>query len=177
MRSVALLVGIMAGLILGAVRITNAGAVAPAILLAIGGAVVLTLGLAIRRRNGFLRTLGGLDDDIRRRGLVGRATVITARSTGRAEPGRHEFDLRLEVLLPRRRRFETEVRAWVPDSFRDRMRPGQPIPVAADSADPGHVVPTFDFDEFVSIAGLGPFAGGPGGPLKPPSPPGPEDDR
>jgi hypothetical protein len=39
------------------------------------------------------------------------------------------------------------------------------------------VVRAFDVDELVSVAGLGPFAGGRGGPLSPPLPPGPEGDR
>jgi hypothetical protein len=177
MRSVALLVGIAAGLIIGLIRISTTGGVPPATLLAIGLAVVLTIGLAIRRRNSASGALGGVDDDIRSRGLIGRATVITARPTGRVDGDRHEFDLHLEVQLPRRRRFETDVRSLVPDSFADRLRPGVLIAVAADPAEPGHVVPAFDIDELVSIAGLGPFAGGPGGPLNPPSPPGPEDDR
>jgi hypothetical protein len=176
-RSVALLVGIAAGLIIGLVRISTAGGVPPATLLAIGVAVVLTIGLAIRRRNGASGADGVGDDDIRRRGLIGRATVLSARPTGHVDGNRHEFDLHLEVQLPRRRRFETDVRSMVPDSWSDRVQPGGLIAVAADPAEPAHVVPAFDVDELVSIAGLGPFAGGPGGPLNPPSPPGPEGDR
>jgi hypothetical protein len=176
-RSVALLVGITAGLILGALRILGPGSVTPAILVAIGAALALTLIVAIRRRDAGPRALATADDDLRRRGLIGRATVLSARATGHAEGDRHEYDLRLEVQLPRRRRFETDVRALVPDAVRDRMQPGFAIAVAADPAEPGHVVPAFDVDELVSIAGLGPFAGGPGGPLSPPSPPGPGSDR
>lgn len=140
-------------------------------------AVGLTISLALRKRMAARGSGGGADDGIGRRGIIGRATLISARPTGRADAGRHEYDLRLEVLLPRRRRFDTEVRSWVPDSFRERLRPGQAIAVAADPAEPGHVLPAFDMDELVSIAGLGPFAGGPGGPFNPPTPPGSEGDR
>lgn len=179
MRSLALLVGVTAGLIIGGIRLATTGNATPAILLAIGLAVVLTVGLAIRRRNGAMGRRD-LDGDVRRRGLIGRATVISARPTGRVDGDRHEFDLHLEVQLPRRQRFETDVRSLVPDSFADRLRPGALIAVAADPAEPNHVVPAYDIDELVSIAGLGPFAGGPGGPggpLTPPSPPGLEGDR
>lgn len=177
MRTAVLLIGIAAGLILGFIRLADAGALNPTAVLSVVVAIGLTISLAFRQRVGARGTGGGADDDIRRRGIVGRATLISARATGRAEPGRHEYDLRLEVQLPRRQRFDTEVRTWVPDSFRERLRPGQPIAVAADPTEPGHVVPAFDVDELVSIAGLGRFAGGPGGPRTPPTPPGPEDDR
>ena len=177
MRSVALLVGICAGLLIGLARLATSGSVTPWIVLAVVAAVALTVGLAIRQRATAVRARDAGEDDLPRRGLIGRATVLSARPTGHVVGDRHEYDLHLEVQLPRRRRFETDVRSLVPDSYRDRMKPGLAIAVAADPAEPGHVVPAFDVDELVSIAGLGPFAGGPGGPLSPPSPPGPGDDR
>jgi hypothetical protein len=177
MRSVALLVGIAAGLLIGLARLATNGSVTPWIVLAVVAAVVLTAGLAIRQRAAAVRSRAAGDDELSRRGLIGRATVLDARPTGHVAGDRHEYDLRLEVQLPRRRRFETDVRTLVPDSARERLRPGLAIVVAADPAEPGHVVPAFNVDELVSIAGLGPFAGGPGGPLSPPSPPGPAADR
>lgn len=167
MRSLALLVGIIAGVIFGVARIATSGALPPDALIVIGLGLGLTIGLAVRQRSGGRPPVdgtGGADDDIRKRGLIGRATVIAARPTGHVEGDRREFDLHLEVQLPRRRRFETDVRTLVPDSWADRIRPGGLIAVAADPAQPGHVVPAFDVDELVSIAGLGPFAGGRGGP-------------
>jgi len=176
-RSVALLVGICAGLLIGVARLATSGSVTPWIVLAVAAAVALTAGLAVRQRVAAVRARDAAKNDLPRRGLIGRATVLSARPTGHVAGDRHEYDLHLEVQLPRRRRFETDVRSLVPDSYRDRMRPGLAIAIAADPAEPGHVVPAFDVDELVSIAGLGPFAGGPGGPLSPPSPPEPGDDR
>lgn len=164
MRSLALLVGIAAGLLIGAVRVATSGAVTPPMVVAIGLALALTIGLAVWRQRATRRLSGESDDDIRRRGLIGRATVVSARPTGHVVGDRHEFDLHLEVQLPRRRRFETDFRALVPNSWSTRVQPGGLIAVAADPSEPGHVVPVFDLDELVSIAGLGPFAGGPGGP-------------
>lgn len=177
MRTAVLLVGIAAGLILGFIRLANVGALSPTVVVSVVLAIGLTVSLALRQRMAATGTGSGADDDIRRRGIVGRATLISARATGRAEAGRHEYDLRLEVRLPRRHRFDTEVRTLVPDSFRERLRPGQAIAVAADPAEPGHVVPAFDVDELVSIAGLRRFVGRPADSLNPPRPPEPDDDR
>ena len=167
MRSLALLVGISAGLIIGAARLASSGSVTGAIVIAIGLALSLTIGLAIRRRSAARSSPIDADDAIRRGGLIGRATVISARPTGHVDRDRHEFDLHLEVQLPRRRRFQTDVRSMVPDTWADRVKPGGVIAIAADPVDPGHVVPAYDIDELVSIAGLGPLAGGPGRPARP----------
>jgi len=92
-------------------------------------------------------------------------TVVAVRPTGRTRRGRREVDLTLDVYLGRSRTFRVAIRPWVLDAEFARMQPGQAIPVAADHAEPGHVVLAFDMDEVRSIAGLGPFAGGPGGPI------------
>jgi len=122
-----------------------------------------------RVRNLVLRTHGpGSDADderIRRDGYPGRGTVVAVRPTGRTRRGRREVDLTLDVYLGRSRTFRVAIRPWVLDAEFARLQPGQAIPVAADHAEPGHVVLAFDMDEVRSIAGLGPFAGGPGGPI------------
>ncbi len=101
---------------------------------------------------------------IRLDGFPGRGTVVSATPTGRVRDARREVDLELEVFIPRLRSFRSELRPWVTDAELGRLVPGQAVPVAADRAEPGHVVLAFDMDEVRSIAGLGPFAGGPGGP-------------
>jgi hypothetical protein len=114
---------------------------------------------------------------IRRDGFPGRGTVVSLRSTGRRRRGRSELELTLNVFIPRRRPFEVAIRPWVTDAERARLTPGRAVPVAADQGQPGHVVLAFDMDEAVSIAGLGPVAGGPGGPPSRPTPAEPEGDR
>ena len=104
------------------------------------------------------------DARIRREGYPGRGTVVSIRETGKADGGRREVELALDVYLGRSRTFRAELRPWVTASELDRLRPGLAVPVAADHAEPGHVVLAFDMDEPNSIAGLGPVAGGPGGP-------------
>ena len=113
------------------------------------------------------------DDDarIRREGYPGRGTVVDCRRTGRIDHGRREVDLTLDVYLGRSRSFRVAIRPWVTEAELARLVPGQAVPVAADHAEPGHVVLAFDMDEVRSIAGLGPFAGGPGGPVSRPSTP------
>jgi len=103
------------------------------------------------------------DARIRREGYTGRGTVVSVRETGRIDRERREVDLALDVYLGRSRTFRAELRPWVTASELDRLRPGLAVPVAADHAEPGHVVLAFDMDEPVSIGGLGPVAGGPGG--------------
>jgi hypothetical protein len=105
------------------------------------------------------------DERIRRDGYPGRGTVVAVEPTGRTARGRHEVDLTLDVYLGRSRTFRVAIRPWVLDAELARLRPGQAVPVAADHAEPGHVVLAFDMDEVRSIAGLGPVAGGPGGPI------------
>ena len=104
------------------------------------------------------------DERIRREGYPGRGTVVAVRPTGRTHQRRHEVDLTLDVYLGRSRTFRVTIRPWVVDAELARLRPGQAVPVAADHAEPGHVVLAFDMDEVRSIAGLGPVAGGRGGP-------------
>ncbi|HEY7132344.1 MAG TPA: hypothetical protein VH440_08820 [Candidatus Limnocylindrales bacterium] len=105
-------------------------------------------------------------DRIRREGIVGRASVIGTSGTGRRRDDRFETELRVEVLLPRRRRFETTIRDWLTAAERKRVGIGQSVPIAADPAQPGHVVLLLDADRVDprAIAALGPIAGGPGGP-------------
>jgi hypothetical protein len=119
------------------------------------------------------------DDDarIRLEGFPGRGTVVAIRPTGRRRGERREVDLTLDVYLGRSRTFRVAIRPWVLDAELARLQPGRAVPVAADHAEPGHVVLAFDMDEVRSIAGLGPVAGGPGGPLSPRRRSGPEDDR
>jgi len=111
---------------------------------------------------------GPLDDAddarIRREGYPGRGTVVSVRETGRGDRDRREVDLALDVYLGRSRTFRVEIRPWVSAAELDRLRPGHAVPVAADHEEPGHVVLAFDMDQPVSIAGLGPVAGGSGGP-------------
>jgi hypothetical protein len=118
------------------------------------------------------------DARIRRDGYPGRGTVIDCRPTGRSHAGRREVDLKLDVYLGRSRSFAVTIRPWVTDAELGRLETGRAVPVAADHAEPGHVVLAFDMDEPQSIAGLGPVAGGPGGPVRTPqSPPEREADR
>jgi hypothetical protein len=132
-----------------------------------------------RIRATFLRR--GSDDPnearIRLEGFPGRATVVAIRPTGRLRGDRREIDLTLDVYLGRSRTFRVAIRPWVLDAEMARLQPGRAVPVAADHAEPGHVVLALDMDEVRSIAGLGPVAGGPGGPVSPPRRSGPEGDR
>ena len=111
------------------------------------------------------------DARIRMEGFPGRGTVVAVRPTGRSVRGRHEIDLTLDVYLGRSRTFRVAIRPSVSDGELARLVPGQAVPVAADHAEPGHVVLAFDMDEIRSIAGLGPVAGGPGGPRRDPNDP------
>ena len=121
---------------------------------------------------------GDADDArIRLEGFPGRGTVVSVEPTGRTRHGRFEVRLTLDVFIPRRRQFRVEIWPWVSGSELTRLESGRAVPVAADQSEPGHVVLAFDMDDVRSIAGLGPFAGGPGGPISPPSPREPEDDR
>jgi hypothetical protein len=135
----------------------------------------------IDRVRAILRRRGAAEDPdaarIRLEGYPGRGTVVAVRPTGRRRSQRREVDLTLDVYLGRSRTFRVVIRPWVLDAELARLQPGQAVPVAADHAEPGHVVLAFDMDEVRSIEGLGPVAGGPGGPVRPPSRSGPEDDR
>jgi hypothetical protein len=104
------------------------------------------------------------DDRIRRDGYPGRGTVISVRPTGRTDRDHREVEVALDVFLGRSRTFRVEVRPWITGPQLARLEPGRAVPVAADHDEPGHVVLAFDMDDTVSIAGLGPVAGGPGGP-------------
>lgn len=104
------------------------------------------------------------DTRIRAEGHPGRGTVVAVEPTGRSRGDRREVALTLDVFLGRSRTFRVEIRPWVTAAELARLRPGDAVPVAADQAEPGHVVLAFDMDDVRSIAGLGPFAGGPGGP-------------
>jgi hypothetical protein len=106
------------------------------------------------------------DDRIRREGIVGRASVIGMSGSGRKRNDRFETELRVEVLLPRRRRFETTIHDWLTAAERKRVGIGQSVPIAADPEQPGHVVLLLEADAVdpKAIAALGPIAGGPGGP-------------
>jgi hypothetical protein len=120
---------------------------------------------------------GADDARIRLEGYPGRGTVVAVRPTGRRRSQRREIDLTLDVYLGRSRTFRVVIRPWVLDAELARLQPGQAVPVAADHAEPGHVVLAFDMDEVRSIEGLGRVAGGPGGPVRPPTRSGPEGDR
>jgi hypothetical protein len=114
---------------------------------------------------------------IRREGYPGRGTVVAILPTGRTRLGRHEIDLTLDVYLGRSRTFRVAIRPWVCDAELARLVPGQAVPIAADHAEPGHVVLAFDMDEVRLIEGLGPVAGGPGGPVSPRPAAEPEERR
>ena len=106
---------------------------------------------------------------IRREGHVGRAIVVAVEPLrGVDAEGRVETRIRLDVLLPRHRRFTTEIVDRLDAGGRARVRPGAVVPVAADLAELGHVV--LDLDQLAvnaeAIAALGPIAGGPGGPRR-----------
>lgn len=107
-------------------------------------------------------------DEVRlgREGLLGRAIVLGAVPTGRRRGDREEIETRLDVQLPMRRRFEVVRRDWLTRAERDRVVPGRPVTIAADPAEPGHVVLVLDVPDVDerAIAALGPIAGGPGGP-------------
>lgn len=117
------------------------------------------------------------DARIRHEGYPGRGTVVAVQPTGRTDRGSHEIDLTLDVYLGHPRTFRVAIRPWVSDAELTRLVPGQAVPIAADHAEPGHVVLAFDMDEVRSIEGLGPVAGGPGGPLNPSSAAEPEETR
>lgn len=135
--------------------------------LAAAAIVVVGLGalLALRRR-GRSTDLARQEDAIRRDGILGRGIVLAASATGRRRGDRDEIDVRLEVQLPMRRRFEVRRRDWLDADERGRLAVGAAIPVAADPNEPGHVVLVLDIPEVdpAAIAGLGPVAGGHGGP-------------
>jgi hypothetical protein len=122
------------------------------------------------------------DDRIRRDGYPGRGTVVSVAPTGRTDRDHREVELILDVYLGRSRTFRVEIRPWITEPQLARLQPGEAVPVAADHDEPGHVVLAFEMDDPVSIAGLGPIAGGPGGPLPiadpvSPSPEEPAADR
>lgn len=127
----------------------------------------------IDRIRTFLRRRGPDDDArdaedaadarIRVEGFPGRGTVVSVEPTGRTRHGRSEVRLTLDVFIPRLRQFRVDIRPWVTDGELTRLESGRAVPIAADQAEPGHVVLAFDMDEIRSIAGLGRFAGGPGG--------------
>lgn len=132
-----------------------------AIVLAVVGLVLAAR--AVRRRG----APDALEEEaIRRDGILGRGIVLAASPTGRRRRDRDEVDVRLEVQLPMRRRFEVRRRDWLAPAERERLAVGGPIPVAADPDEPGHVVLVLDLPDVdpAAIAGLGPVAGGPGGP-------------
>ena len=120
-------------------------------------------------------------DDARIRGEdhVGRSIVLSVVPLSTERNGRVETRLGLDVLLPRHRRFRTEIVAELDAAGRERARVGAVVPIAADLAELGHVV--LDLDQLAvnqeAVDALGPIAGGPGGPVRPRSGPGPEDDR
>ena len=119
------------------------------------------------------------DARIRREGHVGRAIVRSIVPLSTKRSGRVETRLGLDVLLPRHRRFRTEIVAELDAAGRERVRVGAVVPIAADLAELGHVV--LDLEQLAvnqeAVDALGPIAGGPGGPVRPRSGPRPEDDR
>ena len=140
---------------------------------AVAAAIGAIVGLAVL---GFV-ALGGArraaelaiqEDAIRRNGILGRGVVLAAAPTGRHRGDRDEIDVRLEVQLPMRRRFEVRRRDWLDPLERELVVVGGAIPVAADPDEPGHVVLVLDIPHVdpAAIAGLGPVAGGPGGPRR-----------
>ena len=135
----------------------------------------------IRAALGRPRRTGSVDDEtrIRREGHVGRAIVRSVVPLSTERNGRVETRLGLDVLLPRHRRFTTEIVAELDAAGRERVRVGAVVPIAADLAELGHVV--LDLDQLSvnqeAVDALGPIAGGPGGPVRPRSGPGREDDR
>lgn len=134
--------------------------------IAIGAAAVIVPVAVARHRA--RRRLADVEDEIRKRGLLGRGTVLAAHQTGRTDSeGRHEVELQLDVFVPRFRRFVSSTVAWVTTAQLDRLEVGKAVPITADPADPGHVVVAFDMDDPLPDTGLGPIAGGPGGPPKP----------
>jgi hypothetical protein len=135
----------------------------------------------IRAALGRPRSTGSADDEarIRREGHVGRAIVLSVVRVSTERNGRVETRLGLDVLLPRYRRFTTEIVAELDSAGRERVRVGAVVPIAADLAELGHVV--LDLEQLAvnqeAVEALGPIAGGPGGPVRPRSGPGPEDER
>ncbi len=134
-----------------------------ALLLAIGG--VVTAGIALRAV-----TMPSASDEVRlrRNGLLGRAIVVASRPTGRRRRDREEVETRLDVQMPMRRRFEVTRRDWLTPAECERIAVGRPVMIAADPAEPGHVVLVLDIPDVDerAIAALGPIAGGPGGPRR-----------
>lgn len=131
---------------------------------AVVGVAAIVVALAVMRARAEAGTDATTERRIRIDGLVRRATVLDLRYAGRRRGSEREAELRLEVFLPRRRRFTVERTDWLDLEAQERVRIGPSIPIAADPTTPGHIVLAFDRDELRSIAGLGPFAGGRGGP-------------
>jgi len=134
-----------------------------AVLLAILG--VITTVAALRDAS---RGTSSNELRFRRDGVLGRAIVVAARPTGRRRGEREEIETRLDVQLPSRRRFEVTRRDWLTPAERVRVVVGRPVVVAADPAEPGHVVLVLDLPDVdrAAISALGPVAGGPGGPAR-----------
>jgi hypothetical protein len=163
-RPAAIVAGIVVAIGISVPRVWPDGGTATAIGLAVAGATAIAVVMVVIRMRSQTRTGAAAERRIRMDGLVGRATVLDLRYTGQRRGVEREAELRLEVLLPRRRRFTVERRDWFDLEAQKRVGIGQSIPIAADPATPGHVVLALDMDDVRSIAGLGPFAGGRGGP-------------
>ena len=133
------------------------------------GLAVLGLVALARSRRG--TALDADENRIRHDGILGRAIVVAARSTGQRRGGREEVELALDVQLPMRRRFQIRRTDWLDARERAMVVVGRPIVVAGDQSEPGHIVPVFDIADVdqAAIDGLGPIAGGPGGPKRDPA--------
>ena len=129
------------------------------------------LGIVAIGRNRRGRALAADEDRIRHDGILGRAIVVAATSTGERRGEREEVELALDVQLPMRRRFQIRRTDWLDARERAMVVVGRPIVVAGDQSEPGHIVPVFDIPNIdqEAIDGLGPIAGGPGGPKRDPA--------
>jgi hypothetical protein len=131
--------------------------------LAVVGVAAIAIPTVVARRRA-LRRLDDEDVRIRMGGLVGRGTVLDATRSGELDrSGRERVEVQLEALVPGRRRFRTTTTVWATTAQVDRLQPGRPVPIVADENDLSRILIDFGMDEPQSIAGLGPFAGGPGG--------------
>jgi hypothetical protein len=181
------LVGVIALIVVVAivVRTTSPASLITAVIaVLVVGAFSLGLIGSLRETQHRLKAFDAAQQVIRDDGLIGRGTILGIKpgpwhTVGGRGPRRREVEIELEVHLPRHQRFTTVAREWLNAATLATLRVGDPVPIAADPAEPGHVVLALDHSlvDPAAIAALGPIAGGPGGPVSRPTPPERDSDR
>jgi hypothetical protein len=78
-------------------------------------------------------------------GVVGTATVISARATGEADTeGRPIYDLMLQIEVPGQRPVQGPARTGIPPDRLEQLEPGDRVPLKVDPANP--LVMTVDWE-------------------------------